>query len=283
MKTTHTHRGTCQACGARQAVELPKGIIAKHGYTVAGFGFFNGVCRGSGYLPAEHNTALTIRIMSELGIWAMEKDRLADLVRGRVLMVYSYDTSVWVENGRMTRYGVRGKYEPRTFPLSGATDEMIERAIRDEYEGQEQAARHARAHVDSLRDFVLTRLGKPLYDANQPKPAKPVDGKVDVKNGNIEGAFRTKAAQKLALEKISREYERARRIVVDAVLAVEYSSRTEAQRDLYQVLPFDLHNYRAKHGEQILSMFPKFFETVAEMGRLFALRNEVKARPVVRS
>ena len=282
MKTTHTHRGTCQACGARQAVELPKNIIAKHGYTVAGFGFFNGVCRGSGHAPAEHDVTLTYRIMDGLRQWAAEQDRLASLIAAGVLMVYSYSTSVWVENGKMTRYGVRGRYEPRTFPLFGATDEMIERATRDDQDGHEQAARHARAQIESLRTCVLPRLGKPLYDANEPKPTKPADGKVNVASGEIEGAFRTKAAQKAALEKIGREYEKARRVIMDAVLAFAYEDRTEAQRNLYNVLPYDLHNFRSKHADAILAVFPQHAGTVVEMGRLFALRNEVKSRPVIK-
>lgn len=52
MKATHT--GTCQACGREQ--KCPKGVIAKHGYTVLGRGnggFFNGTCKGSGHAPLE--------------------------------------------------------------------------------------------------------------------------------------------------------------------------------------------------------------------------------------
>jgi len=51
-----THRGTCQICGSAQM--LPSGLIAKHGYTVAQWGFFNGVCSGSGHLPFEQSTDL---------------------------------------------------------------------------------------------------------------------------------------------------------------------------------------------------------------------------------
>ena len=36
----HTHTGTCQICGRRQAVNVKTGRLAKHGYTVARFGFF---------------------------------------------------------------------------------------------------------------------------------------------------------------------------------------------------------------------------------------------------
>lgn len=48
--TKATHYGECQICGSRQL--LPGGTLAKHGYTVA-WGFFSGVCSGSGHLPFE--------------------------------------------------------------------------------------------------------------------------------------------------------------------------------------------------------------------------------------
>lgn len=48
-----THRGTCQICGSFQL--LPEGVLSKHGYTVK-WGFFQGVCPGSGRLPFEQST-----------------------------------------------------------------------------------------------------------------------------------------------------------------------------------------------------------------------------------
>jgi hypothetical protein len=45
-----THSGTCQICGSLQ--KLPGGVLSKHGYTTR-FGFFEGVCSGSGSLPFE--------------------------------------------------------------------------------------------------------------------------------------------------------------------------------------------------------------------------------------
>lgn len=57
-KTTHTHRGTCQACGAVQASANSNSLIAKHGYTVQGH-YFNGTCQGSDKRPAEHDVTHT--------------------------------------------------------------------------------------------------------------------------------------------------------------------------------------------------------------------------------
>jgi hypothetical protein len=44
--------GECQICGATQ--RLPGGAVATHGYTTR-FGFFEGTCDGSGYLPFEES------------------------------------------------------------------------------------------------------------------------------------------------------------------------------------------------------------------------------------
>ena len=50
--TTHTHKGTCQACGRTQAVDNKTGNIAKHGYT-KGDGYFFGTCSGSDRKPLQ--------------------------------------------------------------------------------------------------------------------------------------------------------------------------------------------------------------------------------------
>lgn len=51
-----THKGHCQLCDRLQM--LPKGKMAKHGYEVAGWGFFNGTCHGSDHLPYEQSADL---------------------------------------------------------------------------------------------------------------------------------------------------------------------------------------------------------------------------------
>lgn len=51
-----THKGQCQVCGKLQM--LPDGKLSKHGYEVAGWGFFNGVCTGAAHLPFEQDISL---------------------------------------------------------------------------------------------------------------------------------------------------------------------------------------------------------------------------------
>jgi hypothetical protein len=284
MKTEHTHRGTCQACGARQAVDNSTSLVAKHGYKVAGFGYFAGVCYGADHNPAELDVTLTHRTIANLTDYAAERDRLSALYASRDLMVYRHDVSVWVKDGKVGRYGQRsGMYVTRTYPLFGATDSMIEREYNREAEGQASAAERARSHIEFLRKDVLPRLGQPLFAvADEVATVKPADGKVNVRTGHVEGTFRTKAAKKTALEAVGREYEKARRVIMDKILEVSYEDRTPAMRELYDVLPFDLHNYRAKQGAAVIVVYPQMADTVAEMGRLFDLRTSIKAIEVTK-
>lgn len=55
MPRRATHKGHCQICGACQ--KLPAGLLSKHGYTTR-WGFFEGVCPGSGHPPFEEDISL---------------------------------------------------------------------------------------------------------------------------------------------------------------------------------------------------------------------------------
>lgn len=63
MAIKATNRGTCQWCGRVQM--LPSGRLAKHGYTKE-WGFFNGICRGSGELPLE----VSCDLVKQSIVWA---------------------------------------------------------------------------------------------------------------------------------------------------------------------------------------------------------------------
>lgn len=60
MSFTHTHRGHCQICAFVHAIDPKTGRVAKHGYTVK-FGFFKGVCSGSGHLSMHVERSYTDR------------------------------------------------------------------------------------------------------------------------------------------------------------------------------------------------------------------------------
>lgn len=55
MASKAEFRGTCQCCGAVQ--KLPGSVLSKHGYTTK-WGFFEGICAGTGFPPFEESCAL---------------------------------------------------------------------------------------------------------------------------------------------------------------------------------------------------------------------------------
>lgn len=83
----HTHRGTCQVCGAQQAVDNKTGMLAKHGYTVE-HGFFEGECPGSHNLPLEHDHTMTDNIIDDL---TRQADRIQRQIDNVIIVVpYAY-------------------------------------------------------------------------------------------------------------------------------------------------------------------------------------------------
>lgn len=156
MKTKHTHTGTCQACGAVQAVDNVTRLIAKHGYKVAGFGFFNGVCRGSDHKPAEFDITLTHRIMINCEEWAVNADRLTALYASGDLMVISHE----VNSGRRDAYHQRIYI---TVPMFGCSDLYIDDKQQHAAFLQTSEAANARAHAAALVKHVISRFGRELY------------------------------------------------------------------------------------------------------------------------
>ena len=139
-KTTHTHTGTCQACGAVQAVDNDTRLIAKHGYKVVGFGFFNGTCGGSDHRPAELDTSFTHTIITSLGEWATSSDRIAGLWRTRALMVTTHESATGKRDAKMCR-------TYHSVMMFGCSDYDIGRRrgqLEYHYESQ---AKNARSHI----------------------------------------------------------------------------------------------------------------------------------------
>lgn len=266
-----------------QAVDNSTQLMAKHGYTVAGFGFFNGTCPGSDKAPAEHDVSYTKLVIVLCTDSATEQQHLADLYASGDLMVYTWDVSTWVR-GTPSK---SGHYVHQELPMFGCSDAQVASERSKIVYGYENVARMQRGHAESLTKHVLPRLGQPLFAiADQVKPVKPVDGKVNVKAGTIEGAFHTKAAQKSALEAVSHAFEKEAKLVMDACLASgtgEYGGRLAAADDLYFSFPSHaIAHYRPKHSAAVLAVFPGMTSVVTELERLVALRNEIKSRPVIK-
>jgi hypothetical protein len=115
-KAKATHNGHCQVCGAKQ--KLPNGRLSLHGYQVAGWGFFNGICTGARHLPFEQDISLiegSIR-------WAQARQETTESLAARTrtetetVWVHEYIPAMWQRGQRFSRY------EWRQFKVS----EMLE-------------------------------------------------------------------------------------------------------------------------------------------------------------
>jgi hypothetical protein len=281
-KTTHTHRGTCQACGHVQAVDNVSGLVAKHGYTVT-WGYFNGTCQGSGKRPAEHDvshTRVVIKFCTDTA--ALHDAAVACLKDGssvpNTFNRYNPAKIVKTRSARGQVYTTTGGDD--VLPIAQATPAERAKAIALAIHDEEMHASGLRSHADMLTRFVLVRLGQPLYvaaelDAPKVKEAAPT---VDVATATVVGTYKTKAARKEALDKLNRAYEKCRTTVQNAYLALPHAERTEAKTEVYYG-PYQLNHWRAKHSAAVLNEFPSLASTVAEIEALVKAREAVKAAP----
>lgn len=280
-KTTHTHRGTCQACGAVQASANANTLIAKHGYTVD-WGYFNGTCQGSGKRPAELDVTHTHAVITFcVEIAADHDDSITDLKNGKTVPEtfkrwnpYKVVTHTSRHSGTYTSKG-----GDDTLPIAQASQGERAKAIALAIHEHEMYASGLRSHADRLRVYVLPRLGQPLYAVADMVPAvKPAAPVVDVKAAKVVGTFATKAARKDALDKLSREYDKARNTIQGMYLALPESERTEAKTEVYYG-PYQLNHWRPKHSEAVLREFPQAAGTVLYIQELVAAREAIKAAP----
>lgn len=110
---------------------------------------------------------------------------------------------------------------------------------------------------------------------------------VDKSLNMYNAGFTTKAAQKQALDYLSRAYEKIRDNIGYKILDIrnakfnifeEIDPECNRLTDLYYLLPYNLCHYRTiKHGEQLIDMFP---EMVAQMEYLFELYTTIKSADI---
>lgn len=327
MKTTHTHRGTCQACGKDHAIDNASGLVAKHGYKVI-YGEFQFVCNASGYKPAEHDVTYTHSTIAYCLEAAKSNELQVDaLKKGNIVPKTFQRWNPEKIKQTKSRYSdkiteTKGDYD--TLPIKQATADERKHAIESAIAHYEGEAAGFRAHAGFLKGFVLPRLGQPLYATDvKPKydvgftfeskgvkftlvrPAYSVYGgkrigwyvergdnnkihrwstrslneAINPKPAKVSGGYDTKAARKRDLEKLNRQYVKVRRQIQDVFCEVPHEVRTEAQNKAYYSIPYDLHQWRAKHGATITEMFPQTATLVEEITKLYAKREEVKAAP----
>ena len=161
MRTTqHTHRGNCQACGALQAMARGGQPLALHGYVVAGWGFFNGVCPGSRKLPLQLDRTYADEIIAQL------TQRAADAIERAAALRAGTVTPSRVNTGKMVR-SVTGKWEGETVAWADADEYRRRDAVVNAIYDCESDARQSTAHAAQLARLATELLG------TAPVPVKP--------------------------------------------------------------------------------------------------------------
>jgi hypothetical protein len=155
----HTHRGTCQVCGAQQAVNNETGMMAKHGYTVE-HGFFEGECPGSHNLPLEADRTMTDNIIGDL---TRQADRIQKQIDDGIKMVtYRYverDTRV-EKMVKLTEDNIESVYaDLGKFYTAMSWDDAVEMY---EWKLKKQII-FLVGHCDMMTDLIAKRHGADLY------------------------------------------------------------------------------------------------------------------------
>jgi len=174
MKTTHTHRGHCQACGAIQAIDNTTGLLAKHGYRVAGFGYFMGVCPGAGHQSLEKERAYTDFIIADMRRLAAEYAQHAlDLTAGKI-HPDTVDTGVRDDSNPNVPIWKRPTIR---VPFAQGTEYQQKRAVELAVSAAERESRAHNVHGDMLAKLAADIYGKDTLPVKTKEPpARIYDG-----------------------------------------------------------------------------------------------------------
>lgn len=168
----HTHIGYCQACGALQAVAVSGGLIAQHGYK-RDRGFFEGVCPGSKYLPAQASVDLTHQIIASCRAMAIAAWKRSAELETAVFTHHTYyrrDRNSKLEVERVVEWSAIPAWEQK---------QLRDRMVR----AQKDVGDRNRDHADFLTSVVLEKHGLPLLPA--PVIAEPLEIKPGMQIGHL--------------------------------------------------------------------------------------------------
>jgi hypothetical protein len=162
MKSKGQNRGHCQACG-RIHVVLPSGNLAKHGYAVAGFGYFKGVCQGTNHKPLERERYHADAIIRVLALAIPRFAQIAvELRNGQREPLKAQK----VEHGVRRYVRVGRAYEPVMLEWAFASDQERRMQIEHDAGLAESDARHASSHAASMIRLADRVYGQDLIDRN---------------------------------------------------------------------------------------------------------------------
>ena len=106
---------------------------------------------------------------------------------------------------------------------------------------------------------------------------------IDRATARFEAGFTSKAAQKAALQDLNNAYELLKSRILSLVLKLDPAARTKEHEDTYWGLADYPHNWKPKHSDLAVRVFPESAATVAEIESLVEFRAAVKAAPIVKT
>ena len=179
----HEFQGHCQRCGRIQAVQVKNGVLAKHGYVVAGFGFFNGVCGGSGSAPLEQAKGYAIEIIAELGQYAAEQEKHGELLKvGKLFPRVAPKLERYGNEVRERRPG-SSKSWPVFVEWAEANEQERRKAVERAIWQAEGNSRQAISHARELSKLVSEVHGKPLIPVKPEKAVLSVGAVLEIYGG----------------------------------------------------------------------------------------------------
>ena len=283
MKTASNVQGHCQACGRIQVVIAGKGVMSNHGYKVRA-GYFSGVCIGHDHLPLEKDRSYLDWVVEYLGDQAEEHDaRANDLESGvkhpgsAMKRQGAYDSIVY-HSHRHEDPKLRGQAVWVRWDEASPVERHYQ--LHADISSSRTEANIARSHAAGLVELAARVHGQPLIDREAVERAER-KARAEKKQP-IEGAYRTKAAQKDDLEKLNRQYRKFLSVISDRYLSEPSREYGDAGSAVYYGVPSDLHAWRPAASALVRKVYPELEATVVDIEALVAQREVVKSRPVVK-
>ena len=154
---SHTHRGTCQHCGAVQAVDNTTGQIANHGYRVKWSEHY-GTCHGSGYKSLEVSREQTdAQIVKHKAQSEILLKRSEGVLSGDVEIAFHKGWNVQRRANGILGHGV-------AVDRSELTDAEIRYQIQNAASELVSKSNDHAHHAKMLADLIAARHGQPLYE-----------------------------------------------------------------------------------------------------------------------
>ena len=159
-KSSTQYRGHCQFCAREQAVRLPVGLMAHHGYTVEN-GWFQGACQGHQYAPIEQDRSAADGIVVDV------QKQIVDL-RVRVVRLRIGEASPeFVET-------YRNMGEKMRIPYADATAYQQREALEKLLFHLENRIRAGEGFIKMLEQTVTAYHGMPLLEAIKKDAPEPI-------------------------------------------------------------------------------------------------------------